>query len=211
MFRPARWVRIFILGLALAGLLGALGLAYAGYRAHRISAALNDYGPAASLYRARTTAIHRLSDMETAFHRFLLDGNSANLTLMERDKEAVELFAQQDAELRADKLLQDMVAKEQRWYSQAQPLIEQRRSLPPGQGISEEFLAHYRAASPDLNVISFEIGTESAFRESVEAVQSEKQTRVAFLMTCILAAVFLILLIFTLASRALKQTGSSPG
>lgn len=198
-------VRIFILGLVMAGLVGALGLAFAGYRAHRFGASLSEYGPAASLYRARTTAIHQLSDMETVLHRFLLDGNSANLSLVDRDKAALEEFAQQDPELQSDKLMQEMVAKEQRWYAQVQPLIQERKSLPEGQGISQDFLTHYRSVSPDMNLIKFEISTESAFRQAAEAVQSEKQTRVWFLMTCLLAALLLVLVVLALAARALKQ------
>ena len=131
----ARRVRVFTFGLLLCGLLGAAGLAFAGYRAHQVNAAVRNYAPAASLYRARTAAIHQLADMETAFHRFLLDGNSVNLSLVERDKEGIEQLAQQDPEAQGDKLLQDIVAKEQQWYSQAaQPLIEQRKTVPAGQG-----------------------------------------------------------------------------
>jgi hypothetical protein len=206
----ARRARASIVGLLLLGFLGAAGLAYAGYRAHRISAAVNDYASAASLYQTRTAAIQRLSDLETAFHRFLLDGNSVNLNLMERDKEALEQLAQQDSQTKADTLLQDMVAKEQQWYSHtAQPLIDQRKSLPAGQGISEDFLSHYRTASPDLGVINFENTAEGAYRQSLQGLQdSRHQTRIWFLLACVAAAVLLIILIFMLASGALKHVGS---
>jgi hypothetical protein len=206
----ARRARASIVGLLLLGFLGALGLAYAGYRAHRISAAVSDYASAASLYQARNSAIQRLSDLETSFHRFLLDGNSVNLNLMERDKEALEQLAQQDSQTRADKLLQDMVAKEQQWYSHtAQPLIDQRKNLPTGQGISEDFLSKYRTASPDLGVVNFENSADGAYRQSLQSLlDSEKQARLWFLLACLAGAALLIVLIFMLASGALKHIGS---
>jgi hypothetical protein len=206
----ARRVRAYIVGLLLLGFLGALGLAYAGYRAHRISAAVSDYAGAASLYQARSTAIQRLGDIETAFHRYLLDGNSVNLNLIERDKEALAQLAQQDAQSRADKLLQDMVAREQQWYSQtALPLIDQRKSLPAGQGLSEDFLSHYRTASPDLGIINFENSAEGAYRQSLQGLmQSERQTRFWFLLACFAVALLLTILIFALASGSLKHVSS---
>src|SRR5690242_7647087 len=94
-----RKARVFILGILLMGLIGAVGLVFAGYRTRELTAAMNGYAPAASLYRVRTAAIHQLSDMETSFHRFLLDGNSASLNLMQRDKERIEQMAQEDPEL----------------------------------------------------------------------------------------------------------------
>jgi hypothetical protein len=198
------------MGLLLLGFLGAVGLAYAGYRAHRLSAAVSDYAVAASLYQARTAAIQRLSDIETSFHRFLLDGNSVNLNLMQRDKEALAQLAQQDSTTRADKLLQDMVAKEEQWYSHtAQPLIDQRKSLPAGQGISEDFLSHYRTASPDLGVINFENSADGAYRQSLQGLRdSQQQTRIWFLLACVAVAMLLIILIAMLASGALKHVGN---
>lgn len=206
----ARRVRASIVGLLLLGFLGAVGLAYAGYRAHRISAAVNDYAGAASLYLTRSTAIQRLSDIETAFHRYLLDRNSVNLNLIERDKEALAQLAQQDAQSRADKLLQDMVAREQQWYSQtAQPLLDLRKSLPAGQGLSEDFLSHYRTASPDLGIITFENSAESAYRQSLQGLmQSERQTRFWFLLACFAAALLLTIFIIALASGSLKHVSS---
>lgn len=202
-------VRTFIFGLLASGLLGAAGLGFAGFRVHQLNAAVSDYPAAASLYRVRTAAVHQLSDMETAFNRFLLDGNSANLSLLERDRESVEQLAQQDPELKADKILQDMVAKEQQWYVQvAQPLMQQRKGLPAGQGLSEDFLARYRTSNADLGVISFEVGAEHAFRDSLEGlVQSERHTSSALSVTCLVAGVLLMILTFVLASGALRQVG----
>jgi len=205
--RVARKVRLFLLALLLSGILGALGLGFAGYHAYQVGAAVSEYATAGSLYRAETAAIHQLSDMEKAFYRFLLDGNSSNLTLMERDKESVEQLAQQDAGLRADKLLQEMVAKAQGWYSQVQPLVEQRKNLPAGQGLSEEFLTEFRRASPDLNLISYEMKTESAYRQALEGVELEKQRRLGVLLTSLTAAILLIILAFASASAALRHVG----
>jgi hypothetical protein len=126
---------------------------------------------------------------------------------MERDKESVEQLAQQDAGLRADKLLQEMVAKAQGWYSQVQPLVEQRKNLPAGQGLSEEFLTEFRRASPDLNLISYEMKTESAYRQALEGVELEKQRRLGVLLTSLTAAILLIILAFASASAALRHVG----
>jgi hypothetical protein len=68
--------------------------------------------------------------------------------------------------------LQGLVAAEQKWYAQAvQPLIEERRKLSAGQGLPEDFLAKYRAAPQDLQIISAEIATENAHREALQVLQ----------------------------------------
>jgi len=199
-------VRLFLLALVLLGLLGTAGLAYAAYRVHQLNLAVRGYGPAASLYRVRTAAIHQLSDMETSFHRFLLDGDSASLTLMQRDKERIEQMAQEDAELKADPLMQSLVAKEQQWSAQIAPLIEERKNLPGGQGISEGFVDRYRVLNPDLDVVRFESGAERDYRHSLEALtQSEPQTGLGFFVTWLTAAVVLAILTLTLAVGALRQ------
>jgi hypothetical protein len=199
-------VRLFVLALVLLGLLGAAGLAYAAYRVHQLNAALSDYGPAASLYRVRTAAIHQLSDMETSFHRFLLDGDSASLTLMQRDKERIEQMAQEDPELKSDQLMQSIVAKEQQWSAKIAPLIEERKNLPPGQGISEDFVAHYRVLNPDLDVVRFESGAERDYRQTLEALnQSEQRTGLGFFVTWLSGAVVLGILIVALAIGAIRH------
>ena len=86
------WLRVA--GMLLLALLGATALGFYGYQIHRLDAALNSYKDAAQLYQVRTEAIHRLSDMETAFNRYLLDGNSANLGLIQADKQRIEQLAQ---------------------------------------------------------------------------------------------------------------------
>jgi hypothetical protein len=200
---------LFVFGLVLLGLAGAAGLAFAAYRVHQVNAAVSAYGPAASLYRVRTAAIHQLSDMETSLHRFLLDGSSASLNLMQRDKERIEQMAQQDPELQADKLMQSLVAKEQQWSAQIAPLIEERKSLPSEQGLSEAFLTHYRVLNPDLDVVRFESGAERDYRQSLEALaQSEKQTRIWFTVAALAAAVFLAVLILALAAGALRHVST---
>jgi hypothetical protein len=68
----AAWARM--IGLLLLGLLGAVALAYYGYQLHRLNAAVNTYQLAVFQYQMRTEAIDRLSDMEAAFNRYLLDG-----------------------------------------------------------------------------------------------------------------------------------------
>src|SRR5215472_11278468 len=199
-------VRLFVLALVLVGLLGAASLAYTAYRVHQLSSAVSNYGPAASLYRVRTAAIHQLSDMETSFHRFLLDGDSASLTLMQRDKERIEQMAQEDPELKSDQLMQSMVAKEQQWSAQVAPLIEERKNLPPGQGISEDFVAHYRVLNPDLDVVRFESSAERDYRHTLEALnQSEQSTGLGFFVTWLTGAVVLAILMLALALGALRH------
>jgi len=206
--RLVRRVQIFVLGLLLLGVLGAASLGFAGYRLYQLNAEMSSYAPAASLYRVRTSVIHQLSDMETALHRFLLDGNSASLTLLQRDKERIEQIAQEDPELRADKLLQSLVAKEQQWYQQVSPLIEERKSLPPGQGLSEDFVSHFRTLSPDLDVVSFEVRAEQDYRHALEAMaQPEKQAQVRFSVMSWLVAALLIVLTIALAGAAMRHVG----
>src|SRR5215472_14750038 len=202
----ARRVRLFVFSLVVLGLLGPIGMAYAAYRVHQLNTAVAEYGPAASLYRVRTAAIHQLSDMETSFHRFLLDGSSASLNLMQRDKERIEQMAQEDPELKTDQLLQSMVAKEQKWFEQVAPLIEERKNLPPGQGISEDFVAHYRVLNPDLDVVRFESSAERDYRHTLEALnQSEQSTGLGFFVTWLTGAVVLAVLMLALAVAALRH------
>jgi CHASE3 domain sensor protein len=204
----ARRVRIFVFALLLLGILGAISLAFAGYRLYQLNAEMSSYAPAASLYRVRTSVIHQLSDMETALHRFLLDGNSSSLNLLQRDKERIEQMAQEDPELRADKLLQGLVAKEQQWYQQVSPLIEERKNQPGGQGLSEDFVNHFRTLSPDLDVISFEVRAEREYRQALEGMaQSERQSRLRFSVASWFGAVLLIVFIIALAGAALRHLG----
>jgi hypothetical protein len=169
------WARL--IGVLLLGLLAAATLLFYGYQLYRLYGALDVYKAAVSQYQVRTDAIHHLSDMEAAFNRYLLDGNSANTGLIQADKQRIEQLGQSDADAQNDKLLQSLVATEQKWYAQAvQPMIEERRKLAAGQGLPEDFLAKYRAAPQDLQIVNFVTNTESAHRQAqVTLRQTENQ------------------------------------
>src|SRR5579864_5087835 len=173
----AAWARV--IGLLLLGLLAAAALGFYGYQLHRLNGALTSYQQAVLQYQMRTEAIDRLSDMEAAFNRYLLDGNSANTGLIQADKQRIEQLTQANADAQNDKLLQSLVAVEQKWYGQAvQPLIEERRKLAAGQGLPEDFLAKYRAAPQDLQIINFEISAENAYHQAQQTLeQAEDKLR----------------------------------
>jgi exonuclease VII small subunit len=173
----AAWIRV--IGVLLLGLLAAAALGYYGFELHRLNGALISYQQAVLQYQMRTEAIDRLSDMEAAFNRYLLDGNSANTGLIQADKQRIEQLTQSNADAQNDKLLQSLVATEQKWYGQAvQPLIEERRKLATGQGLPEDFLAKYRAAPQDLQIINFEITAENAYHQAQQTLQqAEDQLR----------------------------------
>ena len=187
----AAWARV--IGLLLLGLLAAAALAYCGYQLHRLNGAVNRYQQAVFQYQIRTEAIDRLSDMEAAFNRYLLDGNSANTGLIQADKQRIEQLAQTNADAQNDKVIQSLVATEQKWYGQAvQPLIEERRKLAAGQGLPEDFLAKYRAAPQDLQIINFEMTAENAYHQAQQSLQeAEDQLRwrwIAFPLAALLVA-----------------------
>jgi uncharacterized protein (DUF305 family) len=173
----AAWVRV--MGVLLLGLLAAVALAFYGYELYRLNGALSRYQQAMLQHQMRIEAINRLSEMDVSFNRYLLDGNSANTGLLQADKQRIEQLAQANADAQNDKLLQGLVAAEQKWYAQAvQPLIEERRKLAMGQGLPEDFLAKYRAAPQDLQIVNLEIATENAHREALQALQeTEDQLR----------------------------------
>lgn len=173
----AAWIRV--IGVLMLGLLAAAALGFYGYELHRVNGALNSYQQAVLQYQMRTEAIDRLSDMEAAFNRYLLDGNSANTGLIQADKQRIEQLAQANDSAKNDNLLQGLAASEQKWYGQAvQPLIEERRKLAAGQGLPEDFLAKYRAAPQDLQIINFEINAENAYHQAQQTLQqSEDQLR----------------------------------
>src|SRR5579864_1789436 len=173
----AAWVRV--ISLLLLGLLAAAALGFYGYELHRLNGALISYQQGVLQYQMRTEAIDRLSDMEAAFNRYLLDGNSANTGLIQADKQRIEQLTQANADAQNDKLLQGLVAAEQKWYAQAvQPLIEERRKLAAGQGLPEDFLSKYRAAPQDLQIINFEISAENAYHQAQQTLeQAEDQLR----------------------------------
>jgi hypothetical protein len=173
----AAWFRV--IGVLLLGLLAAVALAFYGYELYRLNGALSRYQQAMLQHQMRTEAINRLSEMDVSFNRYLVDGNSANTGLIQADKQRVEQLGQANADAQNDHLLQGLVAAEQKWYGQAvQPLIEERRKLAAGQGLPEDFLAKYRAAPQDLQIVNLEIATENAHREALQALQgTEDQLR----------------------------------
>ena len=169
------WLRVA--NLLIFALLSAAALAFYGIKLENLSKAKDAYKNAEQTYHVRTQAIHRLTDMEAAFNRYLLDANSVNLDLLQSDKQRIEQLAQQDSETQNDQLLQSLVASEKKWNEQVvQPLVEERRKLPAGQGLSEEFLAKYRAARQDLQVMNTEIAAENAHHQAQQALQSTENT-----------------------------------
>jgi hypothetical protein len=206
-----------VAGLLLLGLLGAAALAFYGYQIHRLDAALNSYKDAAQQYHVRTEAIHRLSSMEAAFNRYLLDGNSANLGLIQADKQRIEQLAQWDADAQHDQLMQNLVAAEQKWHGQiVQPIIEERRKLQAGQGLTEDFLARYRASGQDLQVINFEIATENAHHQAQQVLQ-QTENQLPWLWLPYPLAGLLVISVIALSVGAfksvnhLKQAAESEG
>jgi CHASE3 domain sensor protein len=199
----AVWTRV--IGLLLLGLLAAAALGFYGYELHRLNGALDTYKQAAALHQVRTDAINHLSDMEAAFNRYLLDGNSANTGLIQADKQRIEQLAQSNADAQNDKLLQSLVAAEQKWYAQAvQPLIEERRKLAAGQGLPEDFLAKYRAAPQDLQIVNLETNTANAQRDAQLALQ-QTQDQLHWLWLPFLLAGLLMICVIWLAVGAMKN------
>lgn len=187
----AAWARV--IGVLLLGLVAAAALGFYGYQLHRLNEAVNSYQQAIFQYQMRTEAIDRLSDMEAAFNRYLLDGNSANTGLLQADKQRIEQLAQTNADAQNDKVIQSLVATEQKWYGQVvQPLIEERRKLAAGQGLPEDFLAKYRAAPQDLQIINFEMTAENAYHQAQQSLQqAEDELRwrwIAFPLAVLCAA-----------------------
>ena len=199
----AAWARV--IGLLLLGLVAAAALGFYGYELYRLSGALDTYKQAAALHQVRTDAIDHLSDMEAAFNRYLLDGNSANTGLIQADKQRIEQLAQSNADAQNDKLLQGLVATEQKWYGQAvQPMIEERRKLAAGQGLPEDFLAKYRAAPQDLQIVNLETNTANAQRDAQLALQ-QTQDQLHWLWLPFLLAGLLMICVIWLAVGAMKN------
>ena len=146
----ARKAHFHVFGILVLGLLAAAGLGYAGYLVYDINTGMKQY---AELAVTRGQARSLLNEIEISFTRFLLDGNSANLALLQMDRTQLEQLAENE-NARKDQTLQNMIDQEKRWYAQVAPLIEQRRNLPPGQGLSEDFLAHYRASGATVALVT---------------------------------------------------------
>jgi hypothetical protein len=146
----ARKAHSHVFGILVLGLLAAIGLGYSGYLVYEINASMRQYAEFA-LTRAQAQSL--LNEIEISFTRFLLDGNSANQALMQRDRAELEQLAQSEPSGN-DQVLKNMIDQERRWYAQVAPLIEQRKNVSPGQGLSEDFLAHYRASGTSLALVT---------------------------------------------------------
>jgi hypothetical protein len=85
-----------------------------------------------------------------------------------------------------------------------QPLLESRRNLAAGQGLPEDFLAKYRAAPQDLQIINFEMTAENTYHQAQQNLQqAEDQLRwrwVAFIV-----AVFVAVEVIWLSLGAMKN------
>lgn len=192
-------------GLVLVALLAAVALGYAGYKLQQINSAAKDFSLLAQQHQAHAEALGRLSAMENAFNRFLLDGNSANLALLETNRQSLEQMAQRDEEAKKDDLLQKALAREQQWYTRAQQLVEERKRLPAGQGLTEEFLNHYRASDPSLGVINFQSASDEAYNQGLQTLMAT-QRRAAFTpFLAYLVAAALVVALFPLVPAAFRS------
>jgi flagellar basal body-associated protein FliL len=201
----ARKAQAQVLGVLVLGLLAAAGLGYAGYQLHQLNSTLNQYTEAAAQHQGRMEALNLLYEMETSFARFLLDGNSANLGLMQRDRDSLEQLAQREPS-RNDKVLQNLVSQEKRWYSErAQPLIEQRRNLPAGQGLSEDFLARYRTSGTGLELLDPQLISQTANGDAFrQLMESQRKLSVWLTVGYFAAAILVVLGVCVLAWGAVK-------
>jgi CHASE3 domain sensor protein len=202
----ARKAQAHVLGVLVLGLLAAAGLGYAGYQLHQLNSTLNQYTEAAAQHQARMETLNLLYEMETSFTRFLLDGNSANLGLMQRDRDSLEQLVQREPS-RNDPVLQNLVSQEKRWYSErAQPLIEQRRNLPAGQGLNEDFLARYRTSGTGLELLDPQLISQTANGDAFhQLVESQRKLTVWSTVGYFAAGILVVLGVCVLAWGAFKN------
>jgi hypothetical protein len=179
-----------------------VALAFYGYQIHRLNAAMDTYKTAQAEYTVRVLAIQRLSDMGTAFNRFLLDENFANLDLMQRDRQMIEQLAQSNSD---DRLLQNLMLTQQKWNDQVvQPLVEARKKLSASQGLPEDFLARYRSPGQYLEVGAFELATTTTYMAAQKALQ-QTESQVRWLWVPYPLAVLLIAGVIALSVSAMKR------
>jgi hypothetical protein len=163
--------RLFAFVLLLLALAVAAGFAWTAYDLHQLQGAIADHGAALRQFQVRQEAIFAADSMETSLNRFILDGNTANTELIRLNKELVERLAQQDEAAKNDKMLQDLVAREQQWYSQfAQPLIEQRKQVQAGQGLPEDLLNRYRTIKKELGTFDLETAAQAAYQRDAQGL-----------------------------------------
>jgi hypothetical protein len=182
----ARKAHSYVFGILVLGLLAAAGLGYAGYLLHEVNSSTREF---AEVELTRIQAQNLLNEVEISFTRFLLDGNSANLALMQRDRDTVEQLAQSGSSGN-DQVLKNMIDQEKRWYAQVAPLVEQRRNMPAGQGLSEDFLAHYRASGAGLALVTPNVAQGfSTSHQAVTFVQLSVWLTIAYFAAAILVVV----------------------
>ena len=121
------------------------------------------------------------------------------------------------ADAQHDQLLQNLAAAEQKWHGQiVQPIIEERRKVPAGQGLPEDFLAKYRASPQDLQLINFESAAENAHRQAQQALQqTEGQMRWLWLPYPLAGLLVICLIALSVGAfksvNHLKQAAESEG
>lgn len=182
----ARKAHLYVFGILLLGLLAAVGLGYAGFLVYDINIGMKQH---AEFGLTTSQAESLMNEIEISFTRFLLDGNSANLALMQRDRAELEQLEQSEGAGK-DQSLKNMIEQEKRWYQQVSPLIEQRKNLPPGQGLSEDFLARYRASGTTLALVTPDASQGwSSSHQEVHYMQLSVWLAVAYFAAAILLAV----------------------
>jgi hypothetical protein len=144
-----------------------------------------------------------MNEIEISFTRFLLDGNSANLALLQRDRAELEQMEQSDA-AKKDQSFKNMIEQEKRWYAQAAPLIEQRKNVQPGQGLSEDFLAHYRASGASMALVT-PMAVEGPSAISEVHTSPYLQLSVWLVVAYFAAAILLAIAVFMLAWGGFKN------
>jgi hypothetical protein len=196
---------VHLSGLVLIALFAAVALAYAGYKLHQLNSAAKEFALLSQRYQLQVEAITRLSAMENAFNRFLLDGNSANQALLETNRQSLEQMAQQNEDAKKDDLLQKALAREQQWYPRAQQLIEERKRLAPNQGLTEEFLNHYRTPDPSLGVINFQSASQDAYNQGLQSLLAAQNQAAWTPFLAYLVAAALVVTLFPLAPAAFRS------
>ncbi len=166
--RPAVIAHLSVFALLILSLVAVAGLSWTAYHLHQLDGAINDHSAALRQYENRQEAIFALDSMDVALHRFMLDGNSAYEDLVHLNKDLVERLAQRDDGAKNDKILQDLIAREQQWYTQfAQPLMDQRRQSPAGQGLPEDLLNRYRTSKQELSTFNSEMAAQTAYQRDM--------------------------------------------
>lgn len=202
----ARKAHFHVFGILLLGLLAAVGLGYAGYQLQQLNSSLNRYAEAAAQHQARMQALNLLNEMETFFSRYLLDGNVANLGLLQRDRDSLEQLAQGNTS-RNDQVMQNLLAQERRWYTQvAQPLIDQRGKLSGGQGLSEDFLSHYRASGTGLELVNPDAASQATQGDAYnQLADAQRKASIWLSVGYFVAAILLAVAACALAWGAFKN------